>query len=76
MCTRFPTEVVFRRTKPGTKTIVRASIRLGKVHRKDTALKERVENFSFTCDELTPQVMEKIIDEAYYSRLDLVNIKC
>ncbi|MCJ1320535.1 hypothetical protein MMC15_005875 [Xylographa vitiligo] len=74
MCTRFPTEVVFRRTKPGTKTIVRASIRLGKVHRKDTALKERVENFSFTCDELTPQVMEKIIDEAYYSRLDLATL--
>ncbi|MCJ1391381.1 hypothetical protein MMC18_004245 [Xylographa bjoerkii] len=67
MCTRFPTEVVFRRSKPGSKTIVRASIRLGKVRRKDTALKERVKNFNFTCDELTPQVMEKIINEATQS---------
>ncbi|MCJ1384495.1 hypothetical protein MMC17_007612 [Xylographa soralifera] len=75
MCTRFPTEVVFRRSVTGAKTIVRTSIRLGKVRRKDTALKERVKEFSFTCDELTPQVMEKIMDEAYYSCLSLINIK-
>ena len=69
MCTRFPTEVVFRRAKPDEKTVVKATIRSNKTSKQDPNLRDRIKDFALTYDELSPQVMEDIIDQVYSSNV-------
>ncbi|MCJ1354835.1 MAG: hypothetical protein MMC33_004825 [Icmadophila ericetorum] len=64
MCTRFPTEVVFKRTKPGSETVVNASIRPGRDCQGDPEHHERLRDFKRSYSELTSEIMEEIVHEA------------
>lgn len=66
MCTRFPLEVVFKRTKPGSETVVNAIIRPGDQCAGDPALRETLCGFKRSYAELTSVIMEEIINEVHF----------
>ena len=61
-CTRFPIKISFRQTRSGDPSTVKASIQTGPISEADIALKERIDGFSITKNELTPEAMKEIVE--------------
>ncbi|KAF7176470.1 hypothetical protein CNMCM7691_002788 [Aspergillus felis] len=64
MCTRFPIQISFRQTSASVKYPVKATIVPGRQTENDEALLLRIKDFIMEKEELTPEVMKEIIEEA------------
>jgi GTPase SAR1 family protein len=60
-CTRFPIQISFRQA-PGPPK-VRARIVLGRLSEDDVALQERIRDFYIERTEITPDIMDQVIQE-------------
>lgn len=63
LCTRYPTEVVFCRTRPGDDITVEASIKPGKLSGQDPLLRERIKGFTCQYNDLSSVTMTEIINK-------------
>ncbi|OOF98716.1 hypothetical protein ASPCADRAFT_204471 [Aspergillus carbonarius ITEM 5010] len=63
-CTRFPTQISFRQTSAAKDLPIKATIVPGRQSENDEALLARIKDFTIEKKELTPDVMQEIIDKA------------
>ncbi|KAL4891933.1 P-loop containing nucleoside triphosphate hydrolase protein [Aspergillus ambiguus] len=64
MCTRFPIQISFRQTSALNKRPVKATIVPGRLSENDEAFLMRLQEFRVEKEELTPDVMEEVINAA------------
>ena len=70
-CTRFPTQISFRQTSASKALPIKATIVPGRQSEYDEALLARIKDFTIEKEELTPDVMQEIIDRVTFPPRDL-----